>query len=132
MAPPLNCFAICAPGLEPLLQDELTELSIKCEAVPGGVEFAGSESSIAIANLWSRLASRVVVRIATFRARSFFELERHTKKIEWEKYLPEGTPVRFRITARKSKLYHTGAIAERLQESVGRRLKRDVVVAESA
>jgi putative N6-adenine-specific DNA methylase len=124
----MDCFAICAPGLEPLLEAELTELSIKCKAVPGGVEWTGSESSIAIANLWSRLASRVVVRIAEFRARSFFELERHAKKIEWEKYLAPNAAVQFRVTARKSKLYHTGAIAQRLEESLARRVKRDVII----
>lgn len=124
----MKCFAIAAPGLEPLLEEELTELSIKCKAVPGGVEWTGSESSIAIANLWSRIATRVVVRIAEFRARSFFELERHAKKIEWEKYLAPDAAVQFRATARKSKLYHTGAIAQRLEESLTRRLKRDVVV----
>ena len=125
----MKCFAIAAPGLEPLLEQELTELSIKCQAVPGGVEWTGSESSIAIANLWSRLATRVVVRIGEFRARTFFELERHAKKVEWDKYIGPNAAVQFRVTARKSKLYHTGAIAERLEQAIGRKLKRDIVVA---
>jgi len=125
----MKCFAIAAPGLEPLLEQELTDLSIKCHAVPGGVEWTGSESSVAIANLWSRLATRVVVRIGEFRARTFFELERHAKKVEWDKYIGPGAPVQFRVTARKSKLYHTGAIAERLEQAIGRKLKRDIVVA---
>jgi putative N6-adenine-specific DNA methylase len=125
----MKCFAIAAPGLEPLLEQELTELSIKCRAVSGGVEWTGSESSVAIANLWSRIATRVVVRIGEFRARSFFELERHAKKVEWDKYIGPNSPVQFRVTARKSKLYHTGAIAERLEQAVGRKLKREVVVA---
>jgi putative N6-adenine-specific DNA methylase len=128
----MKCFAICAPGLEPLVEAELKELSIKCKAIPGGVEWVGSESSIAIANLWSRIASRVVVRIGEFRARTFFELERHAKKVEWDRYLAPGAPVRFRVTARKSKLYHTGAIAQRLQEAVARKAGRDVVLADGA
>jgi putative N6-adenine-specific DNA methylase len=125
----MKCFAIAAPGLEPLLEQELTELSIKCQAVHGGVEWTGSESSVAIANLWSRIATRVVVRIGEFRARTFFELERHAKKVEWDKYIGPDTPVQIRVTARKSKLYHTGAIAERLEQAIGKKLKRDVVVA---
>src|SRR5689334_1414528 len=111
----MECFAIAAPGLQPLVEAELKELSIKCKAVPGGVEWTGSESSIAIANLWSRIASRVVVRIGEFNARTFFELERHAKKVEWQKYLGATSAVQFRVTAKKSKLYHTGAIAQRLQ-----------------
>jgi putative N6-adenine-specific DNA methylase len=124
----MKCFAIAAPGLEPLVQEELMELGIKGTAVPGGVEWDGSESSVAIVNLWSRIASRVIVRIAEFRARTFFELERHANKIEWERYIGPNTAVQFRVTARKSKLYHTGAIAQRLEQSVARRLKRDVVI----
>ena len=127
----MKCFAIAAPGLEPLVEAELKELSIKCKAVPGGVEWTGSESSLAIANLWSRTASRVVVRIGEFHARSFFELERHAKKIEWEKYIGPSAAVQFRVTARKSKLYHTGAIAQRLEEAIARKLKRDIVVGTS-
>jgi putative N6-adenine-specific DNA methylase len=124
----MKCFAIAAPGLEALLADELQELGIKGTAMTGGVEWNGSESSIAMANLWSRLASRVVVRAGEFNARTFFELERHAKKVEWGRYIPAGAPVRFRVTARKSKLYHTGAIAQRLPEAIARQLKRDVGV----
>jgi putative N6-adenine-specific DNA methylase len=125
----MQCFAITAPGLESLAEAELKELSIRCRAVPGGVEWSGSESSVAMANLWSRIASRVVVRIGEFSARSFFELERHANKVEWQKYLAATTAVQFRVTAKKSKLYHTGAIAQRLQEAIARQLKRDVSIA---
>jgi putative N6-adenine-specific DNA methylase len=132
MPAPLDCFAICAPGLEPLVHDELTELSIACEPIPGGVSWRGSSSTIALANLWSRIATRVVVRIGGFRARTFFELERHAKKIEWERYVTAGSAIRFRVTCRKSKLYHSDAVAQRFQEAVARRIGGDVVIAEAA
>ena len=128
----MKCFAIAALGLEALLADELKELGIKGTAITGGVEWNGSESSIAIANLWSRIASRVVVRIGEFNARTFFELERHAKKVEWQKYLGPKTAVQFRVTAKKSKLYHTGAIAQRLQEAIARQLKREVAIADAS
>jgi putative N6-adenine-specific DNA methylase len=131
MPPPIDCFAICAPGLEPLLHDELTELSIACEAIPGGVAWRGSSSTIALANLWSRLATRVVARIGNFRARTFFELERHAKKIEWDQYVRPQGAVRFRVTCRKSKLYHSDAVAQRFQEAVARRIGGAVTVAEA-
>src|SRR3954468_6686402 len=129
---PLDCFAICAPGLEPLVRDELSELSIAAEAVPGGVGWKGSSSTVALANLWSRIATRIVVRIGSFRARTFFELERHAKKIEWERYVRPGGAIRFRVTCRKSKLYHSDAVAQRFQEAVARRIHGDIVVAEAA
>jgi len=129
---PLDCFAICAPGLEPLVHDELTELSIACEPIPGGVSWRGSSSTIALANLWSRIATRVVIRIGNFRARTFFELERHAKRIEWERFATAGSVIRFRVTCRKSKLYHSDAVAQRFQEAVARRIGGDVVIAEAA
>ena len=132
MPAPLDCFAICAPGLESLVHDELTELSIACEPVPGGVAWRGSSGTIALANLWSRIASRVVVRIGSFRARTFFELERHAKKIEFERYVRVGSPIGFRVTCRKSKLYHTDAVAQRFQEAVARRVGGAAVIAASA
>jgi putative N6-adenine-specific DNA methylase len=132
MPAPIDCFAICAPGLEPLVHDELTELSIACEPIPGGVAWRGSSSTIALANLWSRIATRIVVRIGSFRARTFFELERHAKKIEWERYVTAGSAIRFRVTCRKSKLYHSDAVAQRFQEAVARRIGGDIVVAEAA
>ncbi|HYC50630.1 MAG TPA: hypothetical protein VEB19_05905 [Gemmatimonadaceae bacterium] len=66
------------------------------------------------ANLWLRSASRVVVRVATFRATEFYELEKRAQRIEWERYLGNGATPEFRVTARKSKLYHSDAIAQRL------------------
>ena len=125
-----DCFAICAPGLEPLLLDELAELSIKGEAVAGGVEWHGSMSTIALANLWSRIASRIVLRVGNFHARTFFELERHAKKIEWSRYLASGSAVRFRVTCRKSKLYHSDAVAQRFQEAIARSIG-DVAIADA-
>jgi putative N6-adenine-specific DNA methylase len=71
------------------------------------------------ANLWLRTASRVLVRVANFKATAFFELEKRAKRIPWDEFLAPGVQPEFRVTARKSKLYHSDAIAERLQEAAG-------------
>ena len=78
--------------------------------------------SLARANLCLRTASRVVVRVANFQAQAFHELERLARAIAWERFITPGTPVRFRVTARKSRLYHTGAIEERFAEAIEHRL----------
>ena len=70
------------------------------------------------ANLWLRAASRVVIRVAQFKSTAFFELEKRAKKIPWAQFLAPGQPAVFRVTAKKSKLYHSDAIAERLQQAV--------------
>jgi len=70
------------------------------------------------ANLWLRTPSRVLVRVARFPATAFYELEKRAKKVEWERFLAAGAAAEFRVTARKSKLYHSDAIAERLLKVV--------------
>lgn len=78
--------------------------------------------SLARANLWLRTASRVTVRLASFQAQAFHELERLARAVAWERFIMPGMPVRFRVTARKSRLYHTGAIEERFAEAIEHRL----------
>jgi putative N6-adenine-specific DNA methylase len=114
----MEAFAVTAPGLEPVCAAELAALDIRPKVVDGGVVWTGRLDSIMRANLWSRTASRVLVRVARFRASAFFELELNAKKIEWSRFIGPGATVEFRVTARKSKLYHTGAIAQRLGDAL--------------
>jgi putative N6-adenine-specific DNA methylase len=118
---PFTCFAIAAPGLEPLVAQELTNLGERPRIDDGGVAWDGDARSVMRANLWLRTASRVVVRLARFRATEFFELEKSAKKIPWATFLGPGRAAEFRVTAHKSKLYHSDAIAERLLSAVGSR-----------
>jgi putative N6-adenine-specific DNA methylase len=114
----LSLFAVTAPGLEPLCAAELSKLGIQGRVEEGGVAWRGDMASVARANLWLRTATRVLVRVAEFRAKAFFELELNAKKIFWKRYLAAGGRAEFRVTARKSKLYHTGAIAERFEQAL--------------
>ncbi|MEO5510065.1 MAG: class I SAM-dependent RNA methyltransferase [Longimicrobiales bacterium] len=114
----LQCFAIAAPGLERLVAAELGALGCTPTITQGGVEFTGNARLIYEANLRLRVASRILVRIASFRARTFHELERHAQKIPWRDYLARNGVIALRVTARKSKLYHEGAIAERLMTAI--------------
>lgn len=117
----MNFFGITAPGLEGILAVELKGLGIRVgQSVPGGVEFRGNREDLWKSNLWSRVASRIVVRADEFHASSFHELERRAKKIEWEKFISPGSAIRFRVTCRKSKLYHSDAVAERLGKAAAR------------
>lgn len=115
----MKILAVTAPGLEGILARELSQLGLKAGAsISGGVELTGGLSDLHRANLWSRVANRIVVRAAEFHASSFFELERRAKKIEWGKFVTRDTPVTFRVTCRKSRLYHSDAVAERLMKAV--------------
>ena len=109
-----------APGVEGLLGSELKALGIVVkEKTPGGVSFAGTTEHLQRVNLRSRLANRVLVRLAEFHASTFHELERRAKRVAWSRFVTEGDPARFRVTCRKSKLYHSDAVAERLLKISG-------------
>ena len=115
-----RCFAVTSPGIEATTASELTALGIlPIGTEPGGVEFEAGLEQLYTANLELRTASRVIVRLAEFPARAFYELERKAKRVPWDEIIGPGTPVRFRVTAKKSRLYHADAIAQRLQAVVG-------------
>jgi putative N6-adenine-specific DNA methylase len=119
----LACFAVVAPGLEALVADELRALGaaqpLLVEALePGGVNFRTDQTGLYAANLHLRVASRVLVRMGSFHAAGFPELERHARRLPWRRFVREGRGVTFRITSRKSRLYHQDAVAQRLLEAV--------------
>lgn len=119
MSLPFDCYAITALGIEAITAREIAALGITPTLIEsGGVEFRGAPAQLYAANLHLRTATRVVVRVAEFGARTFFELERHARKVEWERFVPAGGTIAFSVTSRKSKLYHQGAIEERLRRWV--------------
>lgn len=124
MPPPvLDCYAITPPGVEALTAGELTALGMAPDATePGGVTFRATLAQVAVANLELRTASRVLVRVAAFHASAFHELERRAARLPWEAYLPPGAGIAFRVTSRKSKLYHQDGITERLAGAAARRV----------
>lgn len=113
-------FAVTAPGIESITLGELKRLGLKGKIETGGVSFEGNREIIYATNLWLRTASRVVVRLARFHASSFHELERRARRVEWSPVLPGRGTVRVRATCRKSRLYHSDAVAERVREAIAR------------
>ena len=120
-----NLFAVCAPGLEPFLAQELEQLGLHAihstsssgQDEAGGVEFQGALRDVYRANLWLRTASRVLVRLGAFYAAAFPELVRKAGRLPWERYLAPGQPVALRVTCHKSRLYHSDAVAYRPSSS---------------
>ena len=120
----LSCFAVAAPGLESLVADELRGLQAfhpleLADPEPGGIGFHTGRRGLYAANLHLRIASRVLVRVGTFHAAAFHELERHAARLPWTEFIAPGRPVAFRVTSKKSRLYHQDAVAERLVAAAG-------------
>jgi putative N6-adenine-specific DNA methylase len=110
-----STWIACAPGLEQLVAAELKALGLSPKGIePGGMTAAMSPSQLYAANLHLAIASRVTVRIGKFHAAEFWELEKRAERLAWHAWIPKGSEVAFRVTSRKSKLYHNDAIAERL------------------
>jgi putative N6-adenine-specific DNA methylase len=110
----MDLYAVTAPGLEAICLAELSLLGIAGVVEDGGVAWRGGLEQLYRANLASRTASRILARAGQFRARTFAELERHGARLPWTRYLQPGTTASLRVTCRKSRLYHEGAVAERL------------------
>lgn len=116
-------FAVTAPGFEALCLAELAALELKGLAVPGGVQFAGRLSYCYLANLSLRTASRVLMRVFSFQAVHFSELEQHIGEFAWELYLKPGTLKKINVTTHRCRLHHTDAIVERVRDGIVRRLR---------
>ena len=120
-------FVVCAPGLEQLLLAEVQALGFpKARAVGGGVELEGTLAGVQHLNLWLRTASRVLVRMGTVKATAFPELLRKASALPWEQFA--GKAAQLRVTCRKSRLYHSDAVAERLHLAMEARLGRKIAL----
>ena len=123
-------FATSPRGLEALLAAELATLGAKdTAAVPGGVAFAGDWRVCYMANLWSRLASRVLWRVAEFDYHSERDLYEAAGKPDWLRLFDVGRTLRVNVSAQKSPLTSLDfatlrikdAVCDRFREALGSR-----------
>jgi len=128
-------FAVCPPGLGGICEKEMAQVSQKAgeifsdndkisdiKVLPGGIEFTTRLKTACLANLLMGSATRILMRIASFKADGFRRLEEQIKAIDWELYLPEQTRPDIRVTTHKSRLYHSTAIADRIRPVIHDRL----------
>jgi putative N6-adenine-specific DNA methylase len=117
----LRWFAVVAPGLEEVARAEIAALpgAVDVASVDGGVEWRGPAAVGARANLWLRIATRVLVRAGTVEAREFAKLRRGLARLPWASFVPAGATIAVRATTTRCRLYHTGAIAEQVLLGVG-------------
>lgn len=112
-------FAPCPRGLEALLEGELAALGARrTAAVPGGVAFEGGWSECYAANLRSRIASRVLWRIAQFGYAGEGDIYAAAHAIDWTKYFAAGLTLRVNVTAQASPLRSIEFITLRIKDAV--------------
>ena len=120
MSKPFEIFVSVPPGFETLMQAEMLEKGFTgATAIDGGVTFKGHWKGVWRANLELRGASRVLARIGGFRVFQLKALEALTIAFPWYETLRTDVPVRVEVTCKKSKIYHQGAAAERIERALG-------------
>jgi len=123
-------FASCPRGLESLLLQELVSLEAKeSKETPGGVAFSGTWETCYRANLWSRIASRVLWRVADFSYKNETDLYAAAKAVDWPGYFSVQKKIRVNVTAQKSPLKSLefatlkvkDAVCDRFRDQLGSR-----------
>ncbi len=86
----------------------------------GKVEFTAKLVDAWKVVAYSRIANRILMHIADFKAENFRELEKKAAEIPWELFLTTNHQplTTIHVTCKHSRLYHSDAVAERLQKVI--------------
>jgi putative N6-adenine-specific DNA methylase len=132
---PLQFFATCARGIEPVLARELVALdAAEVVAARGGVHFQGDKELLYRANLWLRSAIRVLQPILQVDAHTTEELYDAVRIIDWQRYLTTEHTIAVDCNVRDSHITHSkyaalktkDAICDQFVDRLGRRPSVDV------
>ena len=148
---PHRFLAISPLGFEQTLAKELDcILGKNATELPhvtgdGKVEFTTKLTEAWKAVAVSRIANRVLMEVASFKAENFRELEKKASEIPWELYLDanvipscardpvkSGNALNIHVTCKHSRLYHSDAIAERLYKIIGEGVSVPLAPADTA
>jgi len=111
---------VCIPGLESIVGGELDALGVVHRpAGTGALAARMTDRQLYLANAALGCATRVLVDAGSFTARSFPALERGLADLDLGPWWTPEVPLRLRVTSRRSKLVHTGAVEERVRRVLG-------------
>ena len=112
-------FAPCPRGLEVPLSSELAGLGASAvQAVAGGVGFEGDVGVIYRANLESRIATRVLLRLFTVPYRSEEDIYRASYELDWPQRFDVGRSIRVYLTAQRCPLKSLDFLTLRIKDAV--------------
>lgn len=114
-----DIFLVAPPGLEQFLFEEVQQLGFKNPVQEtGGVSISGDLGTVAKANHMLRGATRVLLRIASFRVMHLAQLDKRARKVEWAEWLRPDVDVSVETVCRKSKIYHSKAATQRIAQAI--------------
>lgn len=122
----LSFFASCPRGLEGLLAAELHTLgSVNEEQVPGGVAFEGDLRTCYRANLESRLATRVLLRLSREPYRDERDVYEAARAVPWPQWFSEKLSIRVDLNAIRSPLKSLDFATLRIKDAVCDRFRAE-------
>lgn len=118
-------FAAVVPSeLAELCRNELHSLGFQDAAITeAGVEFEGELDACYQANLQLRTASRILCRMASFRAGIAEELFYKVTRIQWELWLNPTVPVHAEAHVERSRIEHEGDLADTILAGIEKRFR---------
>jgi len=119
-------FASCPRGLESLLASELRDFGASTlETVPGGVAFQGDTRVCYRANLESRLATRVLARLARTPYRNEQDVYDAAHELRWSDWFSERQSIRVDVNAVRSPLKSLEFATLRIKDAICDRFRSD-------
>ncbi|MDR2017056.1 MAG: THUMP domain-containing protein [Burkholderiales bacterium] len=119
-------FAPCPRGLENILAAELILLdAVAPQTLPGGVCFQGDLSLAYRVNLESRLASRILWRIAQQPYQNEHDLYTIAYDIDWTRYFSAQRTLRVDLTATRSPLTSLSFTTLRIKDAICDRFRAE-------
>ncbi len=126
---PLHEFrAVCHIGFESTAAREMARIvsSFEGKIARGAVDFEAKLSDVWKILAHARTITRVLMRVASFKAENFGRLKKEIQNIPWELYLPQGTIPKVLVTSHASRLYHSGAVEEAVLPVFEEKLKTHI------
>ena len=106
-------------GLEQVLASELIELGANNVQIERrAVSFTGDKRMLYTANFCLRTASRILVPIATFKAKTTDEIYQHIKQLDWAQYMTAKTTFLIDATVYSDLFRHSQFITYRVKDAI--------------
>jgi len=120
-APLFDLFLPCAGGVEALLADEAMAIlgpGTSGTLERGGIALRGDARAVMALNLESRLAQRVLVRVAHGRYRSEDDLYALARQVPWQAWISPRDTFKVDVTAQRSPLRSLNFAALRIKDAL--------------
>jgi len=115
--------AICHPGLEAVVAEELTEAGLAAEPAAGHVAFRATASQGAALARSLRTPDRLLVELASGPTPSLDQLAALVRKADWRPFVHPQADLEVSVTSRASKVHFKESAGRRVEHAVAEALK---------